>query len=57
MPKHAKPLKLGQIRKHNTVLRNWANSCQSDNLAKLLLSGVIRVGVGRSGKVILKGAK
>lgn len=45
-------LKMSQIRKANTSLRNWANEQESDNLHFLLKSAIIRT---KADKVVLKG--
>lgn len=45
-------LKSSNIRKHNAYLRNWANRTESDNLANLILDGII---MAESGKAVLKG--
>lgn len=50
--KNTNTLNSAAIRKHNTFLRNWANSTKSDILADLILDGIIKT---KTGKVVLKG--
>lgn len=47
-------LKVGQIRKLNNFLRNWAFRTESDELYNLIMEAIIRT---ETGKAILKGTK
>jgi len=53
--KNTNVLKSGQIRKHNMFLRNWANQTESDNLAEIILSSIIKTKPNNTGKVVVKG--